>query len=283
MNRATILTPLDGTTGALAALPVARALAGLAGGVLHLIHVGGTKGTPLEPAELGLTAGDLRGARLTRESGEPAEQIVRRAVEELSAYIVLTTHTRPTPHGRALGPVARQILSTAPCPVVLVPSAREPAEWIPRHLVLPHDGSPATAAALAPAADLAQRSGAELHVVHIAAATPAQASPGTLQAPRYLDQPQHEWGAWAREFLERMSALGGGTSLRLHLSVAAGEPGEEIVRFAREHRADLIVLASSGHWEPARAAALRSVIEHSDAPVLIVRAGAQPAEPAAPA
>jgi nucleotide-binding universal stress UspA family protein len=147
--------------------------------------------------------------------------------------------------------------------------------------VLPHDGTPATAAALAPAADLAQRAGAELHVVHIAT-TAASASPGTLKAPRYLDQPQHEWGAWAREFLERMSALGGGTSLRLHLSLSAGEPGEEITRFAREHHADLIVVASSGHWEPARAAALRAVIERSATPMLVVRTGAQPAEPKEP-
>jgi len=272
----TILAPLDGTPAAAAALPVARGLAALEDAVVQVMHVDGPAGTPPDPAALGISAEQLGGARLTTIEGEPAEQIVRVAVERMSRCIVLCTHTRPIPPPRALGHVTRQVLRTAPCPVLLVPPTRRAERWVPRRILLPHDGTPATAAALAPAADLAERAGAELHVVHIAAPTAAtRTQPGTLRAPRYLDQPQHEWPAWAREFLERMAALGGRAALRLRLSITSGDPGREILRFAREHDADLVVLASSGHWEPARAAAIRAVIEGTERPILIVRAGTE--------
>jgi hypothetical protein len=68
-----------------------------------------------------------------------------------------------------------------------------------------------------------------------------------------------------------------------------GEPGEEIVGFAREHPVDLIVVAWRGFLKPERAAAARAVIRAASCPLLILRIhereepGLPPDAPEAPA
>ena len=94
--------------------------------------------------------------------------------------------------------------------------------------------------------ELAQRSGAELNVLHVP--TPdAPTEPGAVSAPQYLDQPQHEWPLWEREFLERTLSLSERPpSIRTRPFLRRGEPGDEILRFVREREGDLIVLAWHG-------------------------------------
>ena len=50
------------------------------------------------------------------------------------------------------------------------------------------------------------------------------AESGTFVVPRYLDQPQHEWPAWSREFLERVRGLGYPANIeKMRLVLAQGE------------------------------------------------------------
>jgi nucleotide-binding universal stress UspA family protein len=149
-----------------------------------------------------------------------------------------------------------------------------------RRIILPHDGTPTTGAALQPAVDLARRSGAELEVLHVAAADARQpAEAGTLTAPRYIDQPQHEWPVWTREFLHRTRSLHDmPASVRTRLFLRTGEPGAEIVRFASQHQADLIILAWRGATDAQRARAVRAVIRGAPCPAMILRVHA-PAPP----
>lgn len=276
MRASTILVPLDGTIRSVAALPVAGRLAEIERATLQIVYVGERILPPLEQLEsIGLTTEELWGSVLNQATGNPAEEIVRLADEWRSTYIVLCTHTGVEKPRGVLGHVAEAVLRSASCPVVLVQPDHGQKPWTLHRILLPHDGTQATAAAVGPAADLADQAGAELIVLHIAALTTGRlAEPGTLRAPRYLDQPQHEWAAWASEFLARVSALGDrSAAVKLRLAVATGEPGAEVVRFAREHDVDLIVLAWSGRWEPKRAATLKAVIRGSGCPVLIIRAG----------
>jgi nucleotide-binding universal stress UspA family protein len=175
-----------------------------------------------------------------------------------------------------LGSVAGAVVRQAPCPVVLVRPELGLRAWSLRRIVVPHDGTPTTAAAIEPASNLAGRSGAEFDILHVAAPDTAQpAEPGTLTAPRYLDQPQHEWPAWAREFLARTRSLCHCPSVvQTRLDLRTGEPGAEIVRFATEHQGDLIVLAWRGYLDAERATTLREVIRAAPCPTLILRVGA---------
>ena len=61
-----------------------------------------------------------------------------------------------------LAPPRPNVLGKAPCPLVLVPPDRGSAPWHLHHVLLPHDGTPSTSAALAPAEEIAEHAGAEL-------------------------------------------------------------------------------------------------------------------------
>lgn len=283
MKPESIIVPLDGTQAALAAVPVADALAGMLDGALHVLHVG-ERVLPSAEAlrELGLAPEELEGSVLDQRTGPPAKAILRFAEERPEPLIVICTHTSMEKPRGMLGSVAEEVLVGACCPVILVPPERGVRRWALRRILLPHDGTPATTAAMDPAGDLAELTGAEVLVVYVAApGAPQPAEPGTLTVPRYIDQPQHEWPAWAAEFIGRMCALGHPPSeVTFTLLMAAGDPGEEIVRIARERDSDLVVLAWHGVWEPEHAQTMRSIIRAVECPVLAVRA-ARPGTPAA--
>ena len=114
---------------------------------------------------------------------------------------------------------------------------------------------------------------AELVVLHVATpATERPAEPGTLVSPRYVDQPQHEWPAWAQEFLDRLRAIGRATDgVDIRLALAQGEVGSAIVDFARQNDSDLIVLGWRGALEPDRARTMRRVIRETICPVIVFR------------
>lgn len=132
-----------------------------------------------------------------------------------------------------------------------------------------------TSAAIRPAADLARKSAAELHVLHVAAPggrLPAES--GTLTSPRYVDQPQHEWPAWIQEFVERLGSIVPLEFLKVRMSLAPGVTSEQVLRFAREHETDLTVLAWKGEWEGEHAATLKAILGHTTSPVMIIRTAA---------
>ncbi len=272
-----IVVPLDGSTHALVALPVAKTLAKIEDATLHFVHVGAPVVPPTELLEkVGLTPDQLRGSIIDQETGSPAATIVAVARKLHSLFIVMCTHTGQTPVQGELGPVATDVLQQAPCPVVLVRPDRGLVPWEFRRVLVPHDGTPTSAAAIIPAADLACCAEAELDVLHVGEpGGPQSHEPGTLLGPHYLDQPQHEWSAWAHEFLERLAELGHiPPAPQSRLFLVGGEPGLEVAQFARDHRSDLIVLAWRGHLEAERATTLKAVLHEEPCPPLIVRAPA---------
>ncbi len=269
-----VLVPLDGTPHATVALPVAKSLAELAGAPLHVVHVGDYPVPPRERLrQLGVKSEYFEGAVLDQVTGEPAETIARLAAERPGSLVVMCTHTGIKKPHRALGSVAEAVLSNARVPVVMVQPERGQAAWRIRRILLPHDGTPGANATLAPASDLAQGAHAELMVLHVSGANVARARPGTMTAPRYVDQPQHEWPAWAHEFLARICGLAQATSaLKLRLFLLAGDPAEKIVSFTQEHELDLVVLSRHEQWDPGKAETLKMVIRYCGSPVLVLPA-----------
>ncbi len=270
----TVLVPLDGSVRATSAIPVGRGFGELLHATVTLLHVSDDALTPAELIErMKLSGEDVAGLIVEHRSGDAAAAIVKEAGEHHAAVIVMCPQVRTDLKSRALGSVAVEILRTAPCPVVLVPPARGRKRWALRRLLVPHDGTPTSAAAMGPATEFALTAAAELIVLHVA--TPGDerpTEPGTLVSPRYVDQPQHEWPAWVQEFLERLQAVGDAEGeVELHLEVAQGEAGEAIVDFARQ--SDLIVLGWRGALEPDRARTMRRVIRDTTCPVIVFRVG----------
>ena len=268
-----VLVPLDGSSSAKAALPVARTLARLENATLHVMYACNRLLGPLQTLqELGIGAEELNGAVLDRETGEPPEAILRRYESLPSALLVMTTHTGDEQTRGALGAVAEAALSAAPRRIVLVPPARGDRPWALHRILLAHDGTPTSDRATAPAANLALRSAAEVIALHVAARTSSRPmEPGSMPAPRYIDQPQHEWPAWAGQFMERMMALGAPpAAVNFNLLVTGGQPGSEIAQFARDRGADLVVMSWHGRWRPQKTGVLKVVVRRCGCPVLLV-------------
>jgi nucleotide-binding universal stress UspA family protein len=255
-------------------LPVARALARLTGATLHLVHVD-ELALPAQQAlrRLGLGAERAGNVVLYQTSGDPAEQILRRAAEMNSEAIIMCMYTGQKEPVGGLGKVGRTVVCNAPCPVVLVPPARGYRTLVLHHVLMPYDGTPTTAAGFNPAFEIAQRAHADLLVLH--AVTPGRRDtlePGSMSAPLYVDQAQHDWPAWTDAFSRRaLSSRHAARTLKTRVVLAVGQPGAEVVRRAREENADLIVLAWRGNLEGTRAAVIRAVVHEATCPLLLYR------------
>lgn len=271
MTEPVILVPLDGSRAALKALPVAKVFSDLAGAPVRVLNVAEQAKPLTELArELGASPAALGGASLECRAGQPAEVILRAAQEMPSRMIVLCTYSKAERPQDVLGRTALEVLRGAVAPVVLVNPELPLTGWRLRKVLLPHEGTPANSEAVRPGAELARRAGAELIVLLVAA--PGAAAPqerGALTPPAYLDQPQHEWPAWAGEFMERLACVCPLADLRVRLLLGRGKPAAEILRVTRESAADLILLAWKGLWEPHRAETLKQVLREAPCPVMV--------------
>jgi len=272
MSEPVILVPLDGTKQALAALPVAKVLADIERAALYILHVG-ERQLPAEELRNHLRAGApvLDGLSIDVRIGAPAAEIAQVASAINPLAIVMCKHSG-TERGKMLGRTATKVLHDAPCPVVLVPPERGAIPWHLHHVLVPHDGTPTTSAALGPAAELAERGRAELLVVHVTGVRAAPTEPGSFTTPRYVDQPQHEWPAWAGEFVKRLASICQLGHVQVRVFLAHGETAAEIQRLSEKQSTDLIVLAWRGRWEAPRAATLKNIVRDARCPIMVVRA-----------
>jgi nucleotide-binding universal stress UspA family protein len=271
MSEPIILVPLDGTKQALAALPIAMVLGEIEQASLHILHVGERVQADEESrSRIARETGLLDGLAINTRVGMPAGEILQAAAEIKPRAIVICKHSA-TEGKKMLGSTAMKVLHDAPCPVVLVPPERGVTAWHLHHVMVPHDGTPSTSAALPPAAELAERGRAELLVVHVTDVRAAPTEPGSLSAPRYVDQPQHEWPAWAGEFINRLTCGCPLGHLHVRIFLASGNTAAEILRLSKKQSTDLIVLAWRGIWEAPRAATLKDILGEAHCPIMVVR------------
>jgi hypothetical protein len=120
-----------------------------------------------------------------------------------------------------------------------------------------------------------ERFGAEMQILHVSGKRSAGApEPGALEFPADEDQPQHELPSWVAGFVERVRHLCGVSApagLRFHWT--QGDPGPEILEFARRNRIDLITLAWHGHLEHGHARIVHQVLRDAPCPILLLPCG----------
>ena len=212
----------------------------------------------------------LDGLTIDARVGMPAVEILRAAGQIKPRVIVMCKHSGAE-RRKMMGRTAMKVLHDALCPVVLVPPERGATPWHLHHVLVPHDGTPSTSAALQPAAELAERGRAELLVVHVTDTGAAPAELGSLTTPRYVDQPQHEWPAWSSEFIKRLASACPLGDLHVRILLAHGNTAAEILRLSEKQSTDLIVLAWRGIWEAPRAATLKDILREARCPIMVVR------------
>lgn len=268
----TVLVPLDGWARSIDVLPVAQGLAKLIRATIHIVHVS-SRPSPAGSIydTLGLAKEELSGAVLDQRTGPPESVIIAEAKKRESRFIIMCAHSGAEEPEGGFGAIAREIMFRASCPVVLVPAGRGQLPWSLRRLLVPHDGTPASAGNIRPASDLCLRAQGEMTILHVASAAASPAGdPGTFNAPHYVDQPQHEWPAWGTEFLDRACSIGRPhCDVKLRTVLCTEQIGAAIVRFASEDKSDLIALAWRMSLEPHRALTLRRIVQQASCPIVI--------------
>ncbi len=299
---------VDGSSAALAALPVARRLTERLDAELSLLHV-------IDPETsrelLGISLADIRthlnlesaalaGISLSLQYDEPSAGIVRMGADPTTALVVMVSHggehmVKGGEAGR-MGHVAEAVLARATRPLVMVRPEAELArgaigqsptdrDRMPplRRLLVPLDGTPATARGIQTILPLASRCGAELDLLFVVAAGLAgPMEPGSIAVPAYVDHAVLAWPTWTHDVLawveaHRVMASSSTPSatvpMRVSLTLGAmGDIGTAIIREAAARQVDALVLVRTSRLEPGHGGILRHVLAHAPCPVVLTMA-----------
>jgi nucleotide-binding universal stress UspA family protein len=300
MNFRNVLVPLDGSELAARALPLARIVASQ-GAEFTLATVlpgdpqpGRTRG----PADyLQEVAASLRAAGVvvhtTVRLGEPAAALLDLVAECGADLVVMATHGRSGLGRAVLGSVADQVVRSSPIPVLLLHPSQHHTERL-RTLLVPVDGTPGGAVALAAAVPLARTSGARLILVRATVPLPMWLygptlglNTGPLIGPMWDEDARQAAETYAEGLAGRLRRAG----LVAEGQGISGQPGAAIVAAAEAVDADLIVMSTHARGGPLRSilgSVANEVVCRSQRPVLLVRRvphghqveAAQNAEPA---
>jgi nucleotide-binding universal stress UspA family protein len=206
-------------------------------------------------------------ARSHLRTGTAAEEVVSLAEEIGAGLVVMGSRGRGRIRRLAMGSVSHSLVRHAHCPVMVV---REEAVSFPTRILLATDASEEAHLAAIAAADVAERTGSELHVAHIGEVRPVYHPERHGYLARYEELQER-----AQRLLDGqvdMIKSTGGTVARAHLRV--GRPDEEIALLGEETGANLIVMGSRGLGGIRRAlmgSISDSVVRHAHCPVLVVR------------
>ncbi len=172
-----------------------------------------------------------------------AGAILEYAAEHNIDLIALGTHGRRGLRRLLLGSVAEEVVRLAPCPVLTVPERAEASSpGQVRRILVPVDFSENARLALTSASQLAGLYGARLEVLHVV---------DQVVYPDFYPPLVPPVGVAGDELRERSEArlkelLAGVPHPDAKTHVGSGRASPEIVRFADELPADLIVIASHG-------------------------------------
>lgn len=144
-----------------------------------------------------------------------------------------------------------------------------------RRILVPTDFSSFSQCALDYACALEERFGSELHLLHVVSDYVPMAPEGGLMLPDSEGYRQELVAAAAQE-LANLPAPGTHSTSCVVRKVCVGTPFVEIIRYAREHEADLIVIGSHGRSGLAHVlmgSVAERVVRNAGCPVLVVRPG----------
>ncbi len=270
-----ILLPIDRSPWATRGLDTARFMADALKATVHVLHVE----EALEEASLDWYEAlqrkyDGMGLVFHRRKGEVVEEILAEAAtREGIGLIVMPTHGESGDLKKLMGHVTGAVVQQARVPVLLTRRNMELPLSL-RRVLIPLDGQPQTAQIVPFVEKMAQRSGAEIHLLHVVGSRmehKARAAAGSMAPPKYMDHPAHEWSTWEHEFIERFCDMRfcAMEKIPVRLSLGRGAVEHEILQYTREHQVNLIAMGWNGLLTGSRAHILKEVIQQAPCPVLV--------------
>lgn len=177
--------------------------------------------------------------------GEAAHTIVNVAAAEDVELIVMSTHGRSGVRRILFGSVTEGVLKQAPCPVLALRSERPL-----KRILVPLDGSFLSEEALKPALNIAYTNAAEITLFRV---LPMEISRQDeefafyLRAEHGLEYTAHDVLLMNIEsYLRDLSEQENSAEFTIKTASRIGVPSEEILRYAAESEADLIVMSTHG-------------------------------------
>jgi len=206
-------------------------------------------------------------------TGEPHTEILRKARKEDASLIIMGAHTRDEDVGamrhRAIaGSTMQKVAKSARCPVLIVSRPCVTCWSYFANIVVATDFSKPADYAFQFARNVAKEIGCKLHVFHCVDIGPEGQAPSATQA--YIEQ---QLAAAEKKVQDKYVANMGDFDNYL-LALREGTPHVEVLKYARENKADLIVMAHHTKDIDPEQAMLGSTIEQvvlrSACPVLSV-------------
>lgn len=267
-----ILVPTDGSAVAAAAVDAAVELAEAFGAELHVVHVveqPGRKSRNEGATEAAAANARAAGVAVTTAVVEETDSIHRTILAHAADHeidcIVAGTHGRTGLSRLLLGSITELLLRESPIPVFTVHEETVVTAPFERILV-PTDGSDCAEAAADEAIDLAQWSGASIHVVHILDIGVAGANIGAL-----LTSLQGAGEQAIATVVERAQDAG---ISPVESTIVRGIPYWSIVGYVDDHGVDCVVMGTHGRTGYERhflGSVTERVARLADVPVLTVR------------
>lgn len=243
----TVVVPLDGSSLAEAAIPLAQVIAERSGAMLQLLQVvpSDASAAVQEQAREYLRAQARRiddRVQISIHLGDPAGEIVDGAAELLDPIVVMTTHGRSGLRRWAFGSVAERVIHGARTPVLLIRSGTAPPPAI-RAILLPLDGSAYAEAALPYAAELTRAFDAVLHVARVVEMSELSAS-RSPEVDEAMAMVVDGLARGARDYVDRCVAGLRERGLRAEPHLLEGDAAEELIALERAGVTDLTVVAT---------------------------------------
>jgi nucleotide-binding universal stress UspA family protein len=275
-ERPAVIIPLDGSETATVALGAAQAMALILDAVLFIVHVNEERFSEEQLAEHIKISGKMRVKDFSIKqiaANNPADEILRYAAAKNAEMIVMSTHGTTFNTSYLLGSVTSGIVQRSIQPVMLIRpgtiSIPEP-EWKPSKMLVPQNGTPASASIMNQVFRLAGETGAEVDVLNVGSAgikPPTEA--GTIRTPMYLDHPRYDWPAWAHEFAGRFFSKKP-ADVKLSLYEREGDTAVVIKEFADVNEEDLIVMGWHGQLGEGRAGVAKQLIRSVNVPIILI-------------
>jgi nucleotide-binding universal stress UspA family protein len=297
----TILVPLDGSTNAEQALPVAATLAHRTGGTLHLVTAHVPVATLLASAEEPVVDGELEqelrqgqetylastatavatphGAKVTHAvvdlHGTVAKTLADHAQAKRVGLVVMTTHGHGSVNRLWLGSVADHMLRRVHVPVLLLRPSQSTLHTEFRRIVVALDGLPEGERPLEPALSLGSLTrDAQYTLVQVVEPPVSLVTRMAMSTARVRPHWREQEENCARSYLERVAARlrSRGVSVATEMIAARGV-GEQILGLGHRIGADLIVVgthAARGMQRLLLGSVADKVIRGATQPVLVV-------------
>jgi nucleotide-binding universal stress UspA family protein len=289
-----ILLAVDGSEEAESAARAGVGLSKKTGSALHVIYVGPLPTTMYVPEsqdyihDMAERAGrrtmdeqlqkiEAIGGEVAEEHltiGRPDAQIVEVAEEMGAGLIVIGSRGVGFMRRALLGSVSESTVHHAHCPVLVVRPREDDESLLGKRILVATDDSEEAKMALEAAVELAEATGAELHLVHALTIEPPLPYPYPYATERWeesLEKAKKKARSFVEDQAEKIKAESG-IAAQTHLKF--GLPGHEIVELGEELDAGLVIVGSRGLGGIRRAqmgSVSDAVLRHVHSPVLVVR------------